>query len=558
MFAVAICITYFLIKEYKRVKGDNRLLLFFYFLLGLLFFIYEFFIAYYETDLTFFLSIIAIYSFFFAIYSDRKSVFFIIPLATVGTFFNFYNQDVEFLNSFTFAIFNFLIIIFISWLVTYSGIEYFKNNNNSKNVILASLIYLIFFFSFLAVYEKIFLTLIAKDIILLFIYEILIFSFFVFIVFYLFKGVDLLYLNYFNLSKNLFDKKQSYYKMALWRKKLNEKIFTEKITFGALIFLKINYKNLEKETLEKFLEDFNNELNKKYENVFYFKSSNLYYSFFIPMKESDINLEIFYQNNSSKIRKKDFFSSLKNILTNNLYKNISKKIYISLYGVDSSNINDLIKNNEYLIFEDIEFDKKYPIQIFNYRIFKNSLLERFELYTYMSKYEKLDLNYYLYLSEKKIYLYNAILTENNNKIYLNSLESKKSKKEYTYLLRYAALNALKNFKKDDFDYFILDYPINYLINNDIDITIFAKKISNMFNYSLEKLLIGFRIEDFKKTWEIKKLSEILIKLEECKIKYAILDEKEYKNIHSKYLNPILKIEGNKYKIANKIFDLSFI
>lgn len=555
LFAIAICITYFLIKEYKRVKNDNRVLLFFYFLLGIIFFIYEFFIAYYETDFNFFFSIIAIYIFFFAIYSDRKSIFLTLPFATIGTFFNLYNQDVEFLDAFSFAIFNFLIIIFISWLVTYSGINFFKKGKNTKNIFFSCISYLIFFFIFLAIYEKIFLSLVAKDILLLFLYEILIFAFFTLIIFYLFKGVDLLYLNYFNLSKNLFDKKQSYYKMALWRKKLNEKIFTEEVTFAALFFLKIDDRNLEKEVLEKFLKDFNKELNKNYDNVFYFKSSNLYYSFFIPMKEKDINLELFYQNNSLIKRKKDFFLPLEKILKNNLYKNISKKIYISLYGIDSSNINDLIQNNEYLIFEDVEFNIKYPIQVFNYRIFKNSLLERFELYTYMNKYESMDINYYLHLSKEKIYLYNVIFIKDNKKIYLNSLENKK---EYTYLLRYAALNALKNFKKEDFDYFILKYPVNFLLNNNVNLENFVKKINNMFNYSLNKLLIGFKIEEFKNLNEIKKLSEILNKLELNGIRYVILDEKNYKNSYSKYLNPFFKIGENNYKTVDKIFDLSFI
>lgn len=554
-------ISYFFIKEYKRVRSNNpNFLYLFYLSLGILFLIYEYFIAHYSMEDNFIFSIIPLWSFSFIIFTDRKLIFYLIPFALIGTFLNLYFNDYDALFIFSLIVIQYLLIFSIGWLINYSRINYFENITKNTKYIFSILLYLIIFSLLLYGYRFAREDIGFSDLITFLIYTTLIYFAFSFIIIYLFNLVDRLYLNYFNLSKNLFDKKQSYYKMALWKKQLNLKILNEKVSYGALIFLRVlnnsNDEINEKEILAKIYF----EINKAYSDVFYFKSSSLYYSFFLPMTKLDIDLEKFYKNNNNSRREKDFFSNLEIIFSKyNVDKPLIKS-YISIYGVDSNNIDDLTKYNESIMYEDIQENYKYPILLFNYRIFRNSILQRYKVSEAVKKYDNYNINYYWDTRFKgKIYFYNVLITKNKFKYYFDDFkEEYLNKNDANYLSRFFALNAIKNFSNEKFDKLVIYYPVSFLLQQEFNWNEFILKIKRNFSYPINKLIIGFKINEINEIGKLSLIANELKKLKKYNLNYAILDAENYQKKFDRYLKPYMKFKTKEIKIIDRFFDLNSV
>ncbi len=348
------------------------------------------FLSFFQTErITFaYIYIIYFYITIFSLFLDKKNVFFSIGVVTIALIFAILKFESLEDNIFVYLkVFEPLIFLLIFKLSLIN-----ETSNKRSLIINIFAIIVLFTTSWVFIYdlsspnvEEIFL----EDLSFVVIYIALQAAF----IFY----IEKLYARYFN-RENSYQKNQFNYFKSHLNSFITTNFLKNKNNSIAIIF-DISIKRKDNTKLEEkyFHEFFQSEVTKKYPNAIFFmknlKTYALILSFNLDQVEEKFNLKEIYLGNDKKNRSaNDLLSNLDKI-TNQFIDSFDLKLYGSIYGLETNDINQLFKLNDFL--KQKEFIPSYAnnIIIYNQRLFNSYFQEKQAL---VDVFQKHKLRYKIY------------------------------------------------------------------------------------------------------------------------------------------------------------------
>ncbi len=332
-------------------------------------------------------------------------------------------------------------------------------------------------------------------------------------------AVENLYQKFFK-RQNDFEKNNYFFKPYLQDMITVDYFKNNKKEYGAVItFETITESNLEKKYIMEFIVE---KINEFYDDVLFFQTNQKSYSCLFYFKQNEINLKTIYSNNFVLKRDdKDLFNKL-NII-NEVIEGAEIKFYVSIYGIDSSDIKFLLQKNEFLQINEQNINYKNNVVVYNEKIFYKYFFDKNLLLEFL-KENVLKINYKTRSTpQKNIFLdYDfSILKQNKEKEKKINFDKETN---FYFLMRYVFLNVINKFlsEEKEYDKLILNIPylwikenIEYFENRinglkienkiiininlvNVDLTLletkdFLKKISSLYSLSI----YDFNEKDFK-------------------------------------------------------------
>ncbi len=482
------------------------------FLISLFLFLDLFFWATSKLSLMMFL-IDYLFLLFFVIRFERKNLFspfFFFLFATMYYIvINFTYEEIA-INSIFIGIklFEPIVFIFLIWIS--------EKANQEKKIIRFFVVSVLFFIYILV--ESYFFSLnnaFKLSIVMIFIYLFFYLSFQILLIF----AIENLYQKFFK-RQNDFEKNNYFFKPYLQDMITVDYFKNNKKEYGAVItFETITESNLEKKYIMEFIVE---KINEFYDDVLFFQTNQKSYSCLFYFKQNEINLKTIYSNNFALKRDdKDLFNKL-NII-NEVIEGVEIKFYISIYGIDSSDIKFLLQKNEFLQINEQNINYKNNVVVYNEKIFYKYFFDKNLLLEFL-KENVLKINYKTRNTpQKNIFLdYDFSISKQNKE------KEKKinfdNETNFYFLMRYIFLNVINKFlsEEKEYDKLILNIPylwikenIEYFENRinglkieskiiininlvNVDLTLletkdFLKKISSLYSLSI----YDFNEKDFK-------------------------------------------------------------
>lgn len=503
-------------QEYLRVFNNEKLriipLILFLIFTGVLFFLYEFYNGYFNTEKFLYLSLTPIFIIFIWFIFDRQLALFLSLVATLAFGLTFVSEDVVWKNEYSLILLSYFLLL--GFLFLFSVLDNKNNDDNRNNRFKKNgPVFTIFFYWIMISLILIITGLVNNNYTgeistLFFSVFIISFLFYVgfFIVIYLGNWIiDLIYNNYFRLEKFTKQEKTSFYKMFLFQDAIKNYIKKEKIEFGALACFNINKSIFGELNSSYVLEYIRDKIDDNYVDSLFLRIDSDTYGIFFKLNKFDLELEEFYKNNEQKIRGKDFFKYLEDIFINikiinyeNEIKLKKLRVGISLYGVSTNDMNSLIYNSKSLLKENLIGDYRSIIQVFNFKKQHHDYLIKEPLKDLDMEFysSSLNINYYISTIESKnIYYYKISFKTNDKKeTYLNAI-SKQTQTQKDLFDRYLAYEVLKDFfQSNRKGMIVINYPINYLSAKDFAINSFEKKLKSQ-NIDPKKIIIRLEYKE---------------------------------------------------------------
>lgn len=541
-----IFVIYFAIKEYSRIKNNQfsplALIIIFLFLLPIVF-IFEYFFSYYNN--LYYLSLIPILIVFFSFYFDNRFSYLLFIIFLFTWFFKVANLE-EGSNFNPIYILPLIANLALVLIINLREISIFNNFKNyfltlSLLFIYVLILFLFSIFFFFILDSNDYFSNPPLDFFILLISEIAYYYFlYLFILFAIF-GVDSIYNNFFKLETFTTQNEVSYFKITLAQDYLKRYIFENNYKYGFLVLFDINSKFLLENDVNFILEHLRFKIQEKYENAFFLKIDSKYYSVFLPFRRNEVNLELIHQNNQKNIHTNDYLGDFEKILSKIKINNKNLQAVASIYGLDSYNLNNLIYDATYLLNPVIKNDDNI-VNVYDFRKIKDRLVKNNQSRYLIEMIENYDINYIRAKTKAKIYypiIY--IFDQKNRKIELYKWmkESKFNRKEEIIIERYFANQIIKNSKNYQFDKLILNYPLRYLVNNNLDKKYFIENLKSKIDFN--KIIIGVFVDE--KLKENNNLINLKDDFNKLGIEFAILD---LENLNDDFYN-ILKPSWFKYK-----------
>lgn len=421
--------------------------------------------------------------------------------------------------------------------------------NNFKNYFLT--LGLIFIYIFILVLFSIFFFFVLDsndffsnpplDFFILIISEIAYYYFLYLFIFFAILGVDSIYNNFFKLETFTTQNEVSYFKITLAQDYLKRYIFENNYKYGFLVLFDINSEFLLENDINFVLEHLRFKIQEKYQNAFFLKIDSKYYSVFLPFRRNEVDLELIHQNNQKNIHTNDYLEDFEKILSKIKINNKNLQAVASIYGLDSYDLNHLIYDATYLLNPTIKNNNNI-VNVYDFRKIKDRLIKNNQSRYLIEMIKNYDINYIRANTRKKIYypiIY--IFDEKNKKVELYEWikEKKFNRKEEIIIERYFANQIIKNSKNYQFDKLILNYPLRYLLNNNIDKKEFIKNLEGKIDFN--KIIIGVFVD--LKLKNNNNLNKLKLDFHKLGLEFAILD---LENLNDEFYN-ILKPAWFKYK-----------
>ncbi len=292
--------------------------------------------------------------------------------------------------------------------------------------------------------------------------------------------VENLYQKFFK-RQNDFKKNNYFFKPYLQDMITVDYFKNNKKEYGAVItFETITKSNLEKKYIMEFIVE---KINEFYDDVLFFQTNQKSYSCLFYFKQNEINLKTIYSNNFVLKRDdKDLFNKL-NII-NEVIEGAEIKFYISIYGIDSSDIKFLLQKNEFLQINEQNINYKNNVIVYDEKIFYKYFFDKNLLLEFL-KENVLKINYKTRSTpQKNIFLdYDFSISKQNKE------KEKKinfdNETNFYFLMRYIFLNVINKFlsEEKEYDKLILNIPYLWIKEN---IEYFENRINGL---KIEKKII---------------------------------------------------------------------
>ncbi len=540
---------YFLVREYFRISGDKlsiKQTLIIGIIIGTLAMIVEMFVPiWYPGNNGQFITIIPIYIIIFAIMFDSRFTISMGIFALFGILLRIpLNIGIlasgDFLSAFgviKHSILEFINIISVIIIVVIcQTINLFKNSNKQpKKIIYIFTIWMIIFeILLILIYGLVQIgneTFIVKKIIYPFFYFLLYFiSIFVF-QYLLVSFIERIYTNSDILKTFSTKDDVSYYKLSLSQQTIKQNIVINNISMGLMILFYLD--EVPEIKKEKILIKIRTEFSKFYPNAIFFKATNKSYATFIPMKLNFQSLKLIYKNNLLLNRtKNDPFIVIDNIINQFNHLNYSINSGISIYGIHSNNIVDLISKAEMILSEVSRTNNQTKTIVYDYQRIHDNLVNNAKIAklsniisdrkdTFVSSYN--FKNYYYVLHYFKI---------NDKHFYLDQVLKNLNHNDAILLQRFLAYQTLRSFKNRDFEKIILAYPAEFLSSKDFHVENVIKRIAKQI--PLNKVIMEF---DSNSIAHSKSVLKILDKLRASGIEFSICDAEKANTNNAFFINP---------------------
>lgn len=530
-------VVYFLSKEYIKIKYNNYsfynnlfLGLFLGTLISLVFVFlnYEYTIISDKATYSIYLNPFIIYLIIFPLVLDKKLA---IPMFAIV----FLCQLIQFpwneINSESILFWDLVIIKLISMSVlfifvtfmTKQASTFFKSNNK------------FIFWTFIGYQVMVFLSLSAiivngivnhiityTDLISLY-FTSFAYAFIFFIVqFYLIIVFEKVYTNFTNLETFMIKDDISYYKLSLSKEKLKQFINTNIINNGLLILF--NIEGNDTETKKNSLNNIRLQIEgiPKYKNLFFFKATTKYYGIFIGFNEN-LNLDLIYENNQKIFRDKDDILHYVDDIFNKISKESNLKINsaVSIYGVHSHSIDELIEFATLLFTPNISNLFKSQIKVYDYKLLKNKIQDKNLVLNLPFDFDGYNITFIQGISKEKIFYPDISWVNLNNKKRIsltNAIFESDNQEEKINLLRYFSYQTLRSFKNKADSKLTIFYSMEYLDDKNFNMDDFIKKIKK--HIDIKKVIIGLWLDNKELG---KRGTNVIRILRSLGIQFALLD-----------------------------------
>ncbi len=314
-------------------------------------------------------------------------------------------------------------------------------------------------------------------------------------------------------KQELFDNidSTSFYKLSKAKEELNKIIKDNRYQFG--LFLTFAFDNFTKKDLINKLSWLKKQIEKNYSDAVFFKSSGNHHSLFVPMTFGDVDLTKFKKANSRKQKSLGYLTELQNIIETASTSSQTVKGYATIYGVDSTNINELMFKSHELQHNVVGIKNTSPIFFFDYAKKRRTSYERSQAFYLPEKIidSKIDFIRSPYVSD--VYYYLAPEGENDD-----------------IAKRFIALKAIKTFDHFKDAKLVFEYPVQHISQLNFNRERFIKKIKRITDPS--SLILGI------KTGKASKLLESRIKWFRTQgFGIALLDAEKTTKSFVAFINP---------------------
>lgn len=316
----------------------------------------------------------------------------------------------------------------------------------------------------------------------------------------------------------------------------NEFVKRYNVSQALIISLIINVPDKQKTiVLDRIYETF------KDDKVLFFKSNFGTYGLILTGKEYQItNLHNAYLGNKLGSRTNhDNLALLETKLLSLNNQDVQIKAYVSVYGVHSCDLEELLQNNNFLYKNDTLSEQHNIVQLFNTNIMTQQIIDNISFATLEQKIDLKDIDVELELlkfnKDKHIYVcpryyWPKMLTCDSQTI-MQQFEPSVA----NTLLRSLAVKSLEKYANND-EYkkypLLIYYPINQLNSGSWSVTNLIKKI-RLFGVDPHNVILSFNVSQLN-YWP-KQIVENLIGLQEHDVRYLIVDAISLSSL--KRLNP---------------------
>ncbi len=315
--------------------------------------------------------IIYFYIAIFALMLDKKNIFFSISFVTVSLIFVILNFGYFNSGSIFSYVKIFEPVIFLMFFKLTTLNEANRKRSLILNIFSIIVLFLLNWVIIVNFYETINYNFVGVFILLL-IYIPLQVSFIIYI--------DSLYNRYFTREKSYQKNEFNYFKPHLNSFITTTFLKNESDNIGFVF--DISFKNSDSLYLdEKYFHEFlQNQIRKKYPETIFFMKDLKTYSFIIPIElnseENKLNLKEIYQGNNKKNRSaNDILGKLDKAISP-FKETFNIKLYGSIYGLESNDINQLFKLNDFLKQKEFVSNYDNNIIIYDQRLFDQYLREK--------------------------------------------------------------------------------------------------------------------------------------------------------------------------------------
>lgn len=316
----------------------------------------------------------------------------------------------------------------------------------------------------------------------------------------------------------------SYYKLSLAKEELMSIIQTSNYSYGALVLFDLRKHTLGDKKLELILMKLRVSIIQKYLDAFFFRASTNFYAVFIPMKEKDIDMELMIKNNKTNKVCKTYLYNLEKILIKNSNKREKILGFVSLYGINSNDINELIDQAEFLSTPKIIKNNFSYLILYDYRRLHKAFKIKAELQS-LSKYTgDFKISYVKSVFDDKIFY--PIIEYSKEKKIFNYRKRELTNYQHQLLIRFFAHKIILNFDYWNNSKIVVHFLISIVSQSTFDAKEFIKKIKVYGN--INNVILTF--EKDKLNNQFKKNISFL---KEKGIKTALILKQ---NTTNKYLN----------------------
>ncbi len=250
-----------------------------------------------------------------------------------------------------------------------------------------------------------------------------------------------------------------YYKPYIKSTIIKDFLENNHLSFGAIV--SIETRDLNKRDLKIFHRNLISIVEQFFGEVVFFQNNLKNNSFLIKIDEDSLNnkklTQTFLNNFNSKRSHEDILFRLEQIT--NLFHFYDLKLFVSLYGYDSIDIEELSRQNIFLSNHSIGEGFKNKVLIYDHKYFNKYLKEKEFLIDFL---EKNDFSLLIHQKRalNKTFFYDKVIFKNpNTEIDINN--------EYDQIFyRFKAFKVIKEklaFEHEE--YLLLEFPAKYLVEH---------------------------------------------------------------------------------------------
>ncbi len=543
---------YFLVRESYRISGDKlsiKQILIIGIIIGIIAMLTEMFIpVWYPTgNSAQFITIIPLYIIIFTIMFDSRFAILMGFFALLGIFLRIplHLGDVSLITGdpivafgiIKHSILEFINIISVIIIVIISQtFNLFKNiNKQPKKIIYIFAIWMIIFEILIILVYGLVQTIhgefVAKAIVSPFFFYL-----FYFVVIFIFQYVlvsliETIYTNSDILKTFSTLDDVSYYKLSLSQQEIRKNIVTNNITMGLMILFYLD--EVPEFRKEEILVDIRTQFTKFNKNAIFFKATSKSYATFIPMKLKFKSLNLVYQNNGLANRTGDDPLFIVDQIINQFnHLNYSIKSGISIYGIHSNNIVDLISKAEIILAESSRTNNQTKTIVYDYRRIHDNLINNAKIANLSNIISNRKDSFIPSINFKDYYYVLHYFKIKDKHFYLDQILKNLNHNDAIILQRFLAYQTLRSFKNKKFSKLILAYPADYLGNKDFDVENTIRRIAKQV--PLNKVIMEFDSNLITCSPEVK---DVLEKLRTSGIEFSISDAEKANPKNALFINP---------------------